>query len=94
MPYLHTNFAAVEQAAMDISSTMGRLEAGLEGLASSLLPMVGTWDGNAKEAFAERQQKWTTAADSIQKVLLDWKSKTMAAHARSLATEDQISRLY
>jgi WXG100 family type VII secretion target len=93
MPYLHINFPALEQAAVDIYTTMNRLDSGLETLATSLRPMVDTWDGDAQQAFQERQQKWTSAADSIQKVLLDWKAKTEAAHARSVATEGDNSRM-
>jgi WXG100 family type VII secretion target len=94
VPYLHTNFAAVEQAAMDINTTMGRLEAELESLAVSLRPMVDSWDGSAKEAFGQRQARWTKAAESIQRVLLDWKLRTQQAHARSVETEDHNTRLY
>jgi WXG100 family type VII secretion target len=94
MPYLHTNFAAVEQAAMDINTTMSRLDAELEALAVSLRPMVDSWDGSAQQAFRERQGRWTKAADSIQRILLDWKLKTQQAHARSVETEDHNTRLY
>lgn len=87
MTYLHTNFGAVEQAATDINTTMSRLESGLETLATSLRPMVDSWDGSAQEAFRQRQARWTNAADAIQRILMDWKTKTQAAHARSVSTE-------
>jgi early secretory antigenic target protein ESAT-6 len=89
MTYLHTNFAAVEQAASDIQATMGRLEAGLQDLAASLRPLVDTWDGSAQESFNVRQARWTNAAESIQRILLDWRAKTEAAHLRAVATEQQ-----
>jgi 6 kDa early secretory antigenic target len=94
VPYLHMNFAAVEQAATDINTTMGRLEAGLESLAASIRPMVDTWNGGAQEAFHVRQARWTKAAESIQQILLAWKAKTQIAHARSVETEDRNISLY
>jgi len=94
MPFLHTNFAALEQAAYDISSTMTRLDNGLEELAGTLRPMVDTWDGDAQQAFKERQKKWTQAADAIQRILLDWKDKTKAAQERAAATETQNASSY
>ena len=43
-----------------------RLESQLGQLEADAGPLVATWEGKAQEAYAERQQKWTTASTDLK----------------------------
>ncbi|GAA1741445.1 WXG100 family type VII secretion target [Luedemannella helvata] len=66
---LVVNFAALHAAAQDIGSTVSNMNSELDGLKQSLQPIVSTWDGDAKTAFAAKQAQWDSAASDINLLL-------------------------
>ncbi len=66
---LVVDVAALAQASADISAAVGRLTDSLDRLERDAAPLVATWDGAAKDAYAQRQRRWTTAALDLRTML-------------------------
>jgi len=87
MDKLVVNFAALHQAAGDIQNAINSMESQLHEADSTAAPLVSTWDGEAKAAYQQRQQKWTQAAndlttlDALQHKLDDVLSKALGTPA-------------
>jgi early secretory antigenic target protein ESAT-6 len=70
---LRVNFGALAQAGADIQKALNDLESQLSQLEADARPLVATWEGKAQAAYAERQQKWTTASNDLKAILRDIK---------------------
>ena len=67
---IKVTFAALHDAQGDISASAQRIFGQLDELKASLAPMVATWEGEAYEAYAEKQRRWDTAAADLSTVLM------------------------
>ena len=68
---LRVNFGALAQAGADIQKAVNELETQLSQLEADARPLVATWEGTAQEAYAQRQQKWSTASTDLKNILRD-----------------------
>jgi 6 kDa early secretory antigenic target len=68
---LVVDFAAMNQAASDIQAGINKLSSDLDQLNTDAAPLVQTWSGSAQEAYHQRQQTWTTAANDLAQMLRD-----------------------
>jgi WXG100 family type VII secretion target len=59
---LLVNFGALTQAGADIQKAISRLESELNQLEQDAGPLVATWSGAARDAYAERQKRWQSAS--------------------------------
>jgi WXG100 family type VII secretion target len=66
---LRVNFTALAEAGLDIKGAVAQLDSKLAQLESDAKPLVETWEGKAKEAYYQRQQKWTSAATDLKTIL-------------------------
>ena len=66
---LLVNFGALQQGSADIQRALNTLHSQLAQLERDAAPLVATWSGAAQAAYAERQRKWTTAADDLATIL-------------------------
>jgi 6 kDa early secretory antigenic target len=66
---LRVNFGSLTQASGDIQKAVNQLESQLADLDSAAKPLVATWDGEAKEQYAERQLRWTRASNDLKSIL-------------------------
>ncbi|MFV8382103.1 WXG100 family type VII secretion target [Corynebacterium hindlerae] len=62
-------FGEIENAAVDINATSGRINSLLDGLKSQLQPMVTSWEGDSATAYNEAQAKWDRAAAELNTIL-------------------------
>src|SRR5262245_10899511 len=62
-------FAALHKAADDIGTSVRTMNSQLDGLKSSIAPMVSAWGGQAQAAYLARQQEWEKAAQDITNLL-------------------------
>ncbi|WP_432835335.1 WXG100 family type VII secretion target [Dactylosporangium sp. CA-092794] len=72
-------FAALNQAAADISSALSSMQSELDNINSTVQPMVATWESDAQEAFLQRKAEWTTAATDLQTLLNGIKGAVLKA---------------
>jgi WXG100 family type VII secretion target len=91
---LVVNFAALQQASGEIQGAVNRLSATLDGLERDAQPLIATWDGGAKEAYAQRQAKWRQAAAELAAILTDIKTALDESAADYLQTEQGNARLF
>lgn len=66
---LKVDFGALAQAGAHIERAVRELEAQLGQLEADARPLVATWDGQAQQAYAERQRKWSAAATDLKHIL-------------------------
>ncbi|WP_432985956.1 WXG100 family type VII secretion target [Dactylosporangium sp. CA-233914] len=62
-------FAALNQAASDITSALSSMQSELDGVDQAVAPMVASWQSDAQEAFAQRKAEWTNAANDLHQLL-------------------------
>jgi WXG100 family type VII secretion target len=91
---LVVNFAALQQASGDIQKALSTLESQLSQLERDAGPLVATWDGEAKEAYAQRQAKWRAASQDLQAILRDIKIAVDESAADYLSTEKANTSLF
>jgi WXG100 family type VII secretion target len=85
---LLVNFAALQQAGADIQKGLTELQSQLSQLESDAGPLVATWSGAAQAAYADRQRKWTAAADDLAMILRNVKLAVEESAADYQRTEN------
>ena len=88
------NFAAMQQASVDIQSALNALTNQLAELERDAAPLVATWDGAAREAYDVRQARWRGAADDLSRILRDIKVALDESAADYLATENRNAEMF
>ncbi|MEV6491468.1 WXG100 family type VII secretion target [Actinoplanes sp. NPDC051633] len=66
---LLVNFGALQNASADIQKALSELQSQLGQLERDAGPLVATWEGEAKAAYAERQRKWSQASADLSEIL-------------------------
>ncbi|MEV4351794.1 WXG100 family type VII secretion target [Actinoplanes sp. NPDC049596] len=84
---LLVNFGALQNASADIQKAVSTLQSQLEALESHAAPLVDTWEGEAKEAYAQRQATWRAASADLQSILQNIKSAVDASVEDYIHTE-------
>jgi early secretory antigenic target protein ESAT-6 len=72
-------FAALNQAASDITSALSSMQAELDGVNQTVQPMIASWQSEAQEAFAQRKLEWTNAANDLHQLLNGIKGAVLKA---------------
>jgi len=70
-------FAALNQAAADITSALSSMQSELDNVNSTVQPMVSSWQSDAQEAFLQRKAEWTSAASDLQTLLTGIKAAVL-----------------
>jgi 6 kDa early secretory antigenic target len=91
---LLVNFASLHKAGGDIQAALGKLRSTLDQLEREAKPLVDTWDGNAKQQYAARQQKWRNAAEDLANILQNIKTAVDDSAAHYKQTEDRNAQLF
>ncbi|MQA83274.1 MAG: WXG100 family type VII secretion target [Streptosporangiales bacterium] len=69
MGQIQVTFGMLQQAVADTGATASNLEGKLGDLKGYLQPIVGEWDGEAKELWHAKQQQWDQAQQEINQML-------------------------
>jgi early secretory antigenic target protein ESAT-6 len=91
---LIVNFAALEQASVDIQAALGEMESQLTQLERDAAPLVAAWGGDARQAYDVRQAKWRAAADDLTAMLRDIKVALDESVADYRSTEQRNVHLF
>lgn len=91
---LVVKFAALQQAGADIQKALSTLESQLDQLERYANPLVATWDGEAKEAYAIRQERWRAASQDLQNILRSIKTAVNDSATDYLNTEKSNTGLF
>ncbi|PTA48084.1 WXG100 family type VII secretion target [Micromonospora sp. RP3T] len=91
---LVVNFAALQQAAADIQRALTTLESQLGQLERDAAPLVASWNGEAREAYEQRQSRWRAASQDMQAMLRDIKLAVEDSAADYLDTEKRNANLF
>jgi 6 kDa early secretory antigenic target len=91
---LLVQFGALQNASGHISKAVSTLHSKLADLESAAGPLVSAWDGSAKEAYAQRQATWRSAAQDITEILQRIKSALDESEQQYAATERSNTNLF
>lgn len=91
---LRVNFGALAQAGADIQKALNELDSQLSQLEADARPLVATWEGRAQAAYAERQQKWSTASTDLKNILRDIKAAVDQSAQDYAATEGNAEKRF
>jgi early secretory antigenic target protein ESAT-6 len=91
---IKVDFAAVSQAAADITTAMNNMDTQLENLKTALAPMIAEWSGPAQEQYWIRQSQWDTAATEIKELLGNYSAKVTLAGGRMVDTETSNTNIW
>jgi WXG100 family type VII secretion target len=91
---LVVNFPALQQASADIQKALNTLDSHLAQLERDAAPLIATWDGDARQAYDQRQSRWRTASADLQAMLRDIKLALDDSAADYLSTEKRNVNLF
>ncbi len=91
---LVVNFPALQQASADIQRALNTLDTQLAQLERDAAPLVATWDGEARQAYDQRQSRWRAASVDLQSMLRDIKRALDDSAADYLSTEKKNTSLF
>ncbi len=70
-------FAALQQASDDISRALSSMQSELDNINSQVQPLVHTWQSDAQQAFVQRKNEWTNAANDLHTLLTGIKTAVL-----------------
>jgi early secretory antigenic target protein ESAT-6 len=91
---LVVSFPALQQASADIQKALSTLDSQLGQLERDAAPLIATWDGDAKQAYEQRQARWRSASQELQSILRDIKVAVDDSAADYLSTEKKNTNLF
>jgi WXG100 family type VII secretion target len=91
---LVVKFPALQQASADIQKALNTLDSQLGQLERDAAPLVATWDGEARQAYDQRQARWRSASQDLQAMLRDIKIAVDESAADYLHTEKKNTNLF
>jgi early secretory antigenic target protein ESAT-6 len=91
---LVVNFASMQQAAGDIASALGKLNGSLDTLESDASKLVATWEGDAQQAYSQRQAQWRAAANDLAAMLNDIKGALEESASHYHSTEKKNTGMF
>ena len=91
---LVVNFPALQQASADIQKALNTLDTQLAQLERDAAPLIATWDGDARQAYDQRQSRWRAASADLQAMLRDVKLALDDSAADYLSTEKRNVNLF
>jgi ESAT-6 family protein len=91
---LLVNFGSLQQASADINKALSTLQSQLDQLERDARPLVQTWDGAARQAYAERQAKWRSASADLTNILRNIKGAVDRSAEDYISTERQATQRF
>lgn len=88
------NFAALHSASGHIADAINRLQSELGDLERSAAPLVATWEGDARQAYEQRQDAWRRAAGDLATMLAEIKRAVDDSAVDYAATERRNANLF
>jgi WXG100 family type VII secretion target len=88
------NFAALHGASGHIADAINRLQSELGDLERSAAPLVSTWEGEARQAYEQRQDAWRRAAGDLAAMLAEIKRAVDDSAVDYAATERRNASLF
>jgi 6 kDa early secretory antigenic target len=87
-------FGAVDTAVADVRSGAQLMEQRMQQLQSDIAPMLGSWDGAARESYAAAQAQWQSGWSELQLALAALGVATADVNENYRSTEQAITRSF
>lgn len=92
--YMRVNFGALDQMAADLQSGVSQIDTRLGDLNSQATTLMGTWDGDARQAYQQHQARWTEAAEALKETLRGVKGAVEQSRLDFMQTESRNVNLF
>jgi len=89
--FLKVHFGQMQSTIDDLAGGVSSLTEKLADLDCQAAPLVATWQGDAQDAYHQRQQQWTNAANELKDVLNSIRKALADSMADYAATESSIA---
>ena len=94
MSEIQVKYDSLIAAANDIRSAARKIKAQLDDLQRDVRRVASTWEGEAKEAYQQRQAIWDREANELKTHLENIATKVAAASDGYRATDQRQARNY
>lgn len=64
--YISVSFAALQELAGDLEDILKKLNSKLDGLHDRVVPVVLSWEGEARDVFVDKLDEWDRSAQDLQ----------------------------
>ncbi|MQY12468.1 ESAT-6-like protein EsxA [Streptomyces sp. RB5] len=64
--YIHVSFAALQELAGELETILRQLNSKLDDLHGRVVPVVLSWEGEARNAFVDKLDEWDRSAQDLQ----------------------------
>jgi ESAT-6 family protein len=91
---LLVNFNSLGNAATSIDKALTTMQSQLDDLESEGKKLTASWDGEAKEAYEQRQARWQAAAKDLHQILTNIKSAVLHSTEDYQRTEKQATQRF
>ncbi len=91
---LLVNFGALQGASSDIAKAISTLQSQLDQLERDAAPLVDTWDGEAQQAYQQRQNTWRTASQDLTNILQNIRGAVDQSVQDYVSTEKQATQRF
>ena len=91
---LRVEFGALQHASDSITTATRALQSQLDQLERDAAPLVSTWQGDAQQAYHQRQTRWREAAEHLSVMLRDIKRALDESAADYVRTESRNTSLF
>jgi early secretory antigenic target protein ESAT-6 len=91
---LRVEFGALQHASNEIDTALRALQQQLEQIERDAAPLVSTWEGEARQAYHQRQTRWREAASDLSLMLRDIKRALDESAADYVRTESSNTTLF
>jgi early secretory antigenic target protein ESAT-6 len=89
--FLKVHFGQMQITIDDLGKGVSSLTDKLADLERQAAPLVATWQGDAQDAYHQRQQQWTSAANELKDVLNSIRRALSESMNDYAATESSIA---
>jgi early secretory antigenic target protein ESAT-6 len=94
MSELLVSFTQLQAAVGHIDTAVNGLHSGLSDCESAAKPLVASWNGAARDAYQQRQQRWTQAAEDLTGILTSIKQALVESTEHYQQTEKSNTNLF
>ncbi|MFY1635652.1 WXG100 family type VII secretion target [Solwaraspora sp. WMMB335] len=91
---LVVDFQVLQRASADIEQALRTLQTQLDQLERDAAPLVATWEGEARQAYEDRQGRWRNASRELQSMLREIKVAVDESATDYLSTERHNASLF
>jgi WXG100 family type VII secretion target len=90
--HIAVSFATLRELAADLEDILKKLNDGLDDLRDRVVPVVLSWEGEAREVFVDKLDEWDRSAQDLQAAQKWLHECATTSHVNYLAAHQAVLR--